>query len=382
MNTDDLRRGLTDLASNQMDTELLRRTLNRRLVRRKRRQRTTAMCGVVVVVVVVAGAAFLAKPAENARTASSASPSAASPPVLSEFLTTMHTAVDPPLAPTSALMRLNFSPVITPITVGADQGVKPAISANGDDLFVTWTAADRIDPESSSASMSPRPAAASIPRGYGVTDRITDLPWAAPTAPISHIDRTLTYRGKGALLSTYPHDGLTGRWLSWPLVSGHYIHAWMAAAPDDATVTAFADSMSEQPRLLDTQVTPRLTLNSLTRQSVSVSGDPQSLTHTTISLCPVEVSNPADNDSPKCLYVQAKNGDTTGGPCSDPHAPAVQVPVRGQNVVACPSLQQATLYMPSTNPSEALNVFVQAPKAADLSPTDLAALAVSVTLTA
>ncbi len=34
MNTDDLRRGLTDLASNQMNTEPLRRTLNHRLVRR------------------------------------------------------------------------------------------------------------------------------------------------------------------------------------------------------------------------------------------------------------------------------------------------------------------------------------------------------------
>lgn len=98
-------------------------------------------------------------------------------------------------------------------------------------------------------------------------------------------------------------------------------------------------------------------------------------------MCPAGVVNPPTNDSPACLYLRAVRSYTTGGPCSDPYAAAVQIPAGGQNVVACPTLQQATLYVAGQSLTTGQNVFVQAPKTARLSAHELAALAAATTVT-
>jgi len=304
--------------------------------------------------------------------------------VSSAPMTTLHRPVIGTLSAASELISYHFHPVVSPISLAGGLPATAAVTQTGNKLFVSWNADTTIGkatPSTSGPAARTRPAAPSAARGYAVTDQLTDLPFQASTN-IAHTDRTLTYRGKDAVLSTYLHDGYDGRWLSWALEGGHDIHAWLANAPDDSTIESFADSLLEQPQTLSTELSPALTLRGLTAQSVSTSADPQALVRSTVALCPIGVVNPATNDAPACLYVQALSSYTTGGPCSDPHAPSVQVPVSSQNVIACPTLQQATLYVAGQSLETGQNIFIQAPKSARLSAADLAALAVAATMTA
>ena len=379
MNTDDLRVSLIAAARDSPTAEDVRETVGARLHHRQLRRRAASLVGIVVAVTVVVSGVFLARPTSPVHATAQAASSSETATVLPE--TTLHSAHLVPRPATSKLVAFDFQPVVSPVTL--TEATAPAILQTRGELFLTWmkSGSSPATPSSAGPSAAPQVTAPSGAYGYTISGQLADQPWESPSST-KHTDRTLTYRGTDALLSTYLHDGQEGRWLSWSIGHGQYVHAWMAEAANDAIITSFADRIQEHPQMFKSDLSPTLTVRSLTQQSITVSPDPSAVIRSQLALCPAGVTNPVTFDSVKCLYIQAVSSNTSGGPCSDRFARTVQSSVAGQNVVACPALQQATLYVAGQTLADGQNIFIQAPKDAGLTAADLADLASAITLTA
>jgi hypothetical protein len=385
VNTNELRAQLHAAATNVPNDRTIRDTVTARLSVRRRRQRSVALMGVVsaVLVAIVTTTLLVHGARQPESVANPAFSGVAVPSETTSQVSTIHKAVA--LSPDSNLVAFRQSNTASPVTIasGAPSENQWSIQTVGSDLFAYWLVSGTtpsITP-SSSSGLTSKTSGPSIRHGYAITSALTDAPWSSPVA-LSRTDRQLTYRGHPATLTTYRQDGRVGRWLSWPLAGGEYIHAWADGVSQDAAIISFADTIAERPEAIDVHLTAHLTIKGLTRQTILADGaNPQAITHDTIGLCPASAPTPSGIYSPTCLYLKAVSTYTTSGPCSDPQAAEVLVTIGGEKVTTCPSLQQATLYLPGQQLDAGQNIFVEAPPGGNLSAADLAALAVSAELT-
>lgn len=320
MSYPDLDQELQEMATGAPDAASIRAAVRVGFVRRQKRVRMVALLATAAAVLVLVGGITV-----TSRIGSNSAPAAPN----------WQQQTRPVLIPPGSTMVpfTDADPVESPVTPTVDgpAATDTVFWQHAASLFVGWTyaAGPRSYAAPDNGSLQ-TPDGSTVQRGY-VINAVQAIPsnaQGASSSPASSpsqaattsdpstvpVTRSVSVAGRAAVLTHQSSTAWTGifgggRWLTWKLADGRFVHAWVGA-DDDNTLLAFAAGLLERPTVFTRYVQVGVTLPGYTVEGFQELGRAGVLESAQVYLCPVGLADVFGSDStPKCLNVFIGNGN-------------------------------------------------------------------------